>query len=444
MSMKPVTEDMLAAWSEKYAKSEARRVSELAFSKSEINAVSFSAKENFLMKQKFSVEVKTLPATNQERSGRCWLFAATNVLRERVAQKLELDNFELSQSYLAFWDKFERANLMLENIIATAALPTDDRNVQFILQTGVHDGGQWEMFANIVRKYGVVPKDNYSETYQSSHTQQLNAQLNRALKAEAVRLREMIAAGAAENEVQNEKNRTLGKVYAFLCTCYTEPPKTFDFTYVDKNRAYHTERNMTPLAFAEKYVGDLLEKSVSIINSPTSDKPYHKTFTVRYLGNIVGGKPVVHLNLPMDEFKDAVIRQLKDGKIVWFGSDVGKFGDREKGVWDDKSYDFEATTGLDLAISKENALGYWFSSMNHAMCLTGVDIVDGKPTKWKIENSWGGDKGEKGYYICSDSWFDEYVYQAAVEREYLGSLADCYPGEPKMMEAWDPMGTLAE
>lgn len=444
MSMTPVTEDMLAAWSRDYAGSAARRVATLAFSKNEINAVSFDAKENFRMKQKFSVEVRTLPCTNQEKSGRCWLFAATNVLRERVAQKLGLDNFELSQSYLAFWDKFERANYMLENIIATADKPTDDRNVRFILQTGVHDGGQWEMFANVVRKYGVVPKDNYSETFQSSHTQQLNAQLNRALKAESVRLRALVRSGAPEDEITAEKNRALGKVYSFLCSCYTEPPKSFDFVYVDKDRVYHAERGMTPLGFAEKYVAEVLENSVSIVNSPTPDKPYHSTFTVRYLGNVVGGRPVVHLNLPMDEFKAAVIRQLMDGKIVWFGSDVGKFGDRERGVWDDRSYDFEATTGLDLAISKQDALTCWFSSMNHAMCLTGVDIVDGKPTKWKIENSWGGDKGEKGYYVCSDSWFDEYVYQAAVEREYLGALADNYPGEPKMMEAWDPMGTLAE
>lgn len=442
--MKPITDNELNSWSGDYNASAERKLATLAFSKTDAMDVSYSIKDAYAMTMKFSVDIPTLSVTNQESSGRCWLFAATNVLRERIAKTLNLEAFQLSQSYLAFWDKFERANYFLESIIATADLPTDDRNVALILTTGVHDGGQWEMFANVVRKYGLVPRDVYGETYQSSHTRSMNTILNRSLKAAAVKMRTMVKAGASDEEIQNEKNAILGKVYGFLCSCYTEPPKTFDFEYVDKDKNYHIEKNLTPKSFYEKYIGDLLDNIVSIINAPTADKPYDKTYTVRYLGNVVGGNDVVHLNLEMGEFKAAIIRQLEAGKVVWFGSDVGKYGEREKGLWDDNSFNLAATSGLDIEISKTDALNYWFSAMNHAMVITGVNLEDGKPNRWKIENSWGDKSGAKGYYVCSDTWFDQYVYQAAVEKEYLGEKAELAKQPPIMLEAWDPMGTLAE
>ncbi len=434
----------LKKWSSAYQNSAERRMATLALAKNDLTSVAYSAKDAFANNYKFSIDLPTLPVTTQENTGRCWLFSATNILRERIAKKLDLENFELSQSYLAFWDKFERCNYLLENIIATADKPSDDRNVQFLLTTGVHDGGQWEMFANIVRKYGVVPKDVFNETFQSSHSRSMNEALNRNMKVCAVKLRNMIKDGASDKGVRKEKEAMLEKVYGFLCSCYTEPPVSFNFEYVDKKKKYHIEKDMTPETFRDKYVGDLLDNTVSIINSPTKDKPYHKTYTVEFLGNVVGGNEVVHLNLPMDEFKKAVIKQLKAGKPVWFGSDVGKFGEREKGVWDDKSYDLETVTGLDLTISKEDSLDYWYAAMNHAMVITGVNLENGKPNRWKIENSWGDKFGQKGYYACSDTWFDEYVFQAAVEREYLGSLVKYADKKAVMLPAWDPMGTLAD
>ena len=441
---RPLTPDLIAGYAEGYRNDRERRLASRAFALADVSAASFAPEESFGMKHTFSIDIKTLPAANQERSGRCWLFAATNVLRERIANRLNLDKFELSQSYLAFWDKFERANYFLESILETAGEPTDERNVAFILTTGVHDGGQWEMFSNIVRKYGVVPKDVYNETYQSSHTGSMNAALNQNLTKCAVRLRAMVRDGAGEDALEEEKEKMLGKVYSFLASCYTEPPKVFDFEYADKDGEYHVERDMTPLSFAEKYVGDLLERTVSIINAPTADKEFGKTYTVRHLGNVVGGKRVVHLNLSMEDFKEAILNQLKDGKIVWFGSDAGKYAERERGFWNDRSFDLELTTGLDLALSKAEGLDYWYSAMNHAMCLTGVDLADGKPVRWKVENSWGEKSGEKGYYVASDGWFDRFVYQAAVEAEYLGEKAELAKAEPAVLEAWDPMGTLAD
>ena len=443
--MKPlsITNEQLEAW-RRAADSPACHMAAMALSKTDINEVTYVPKAAWKMRQKFSVEVPTMAVTLQSQSGRCWLFAAANVLRENIAKELNLEKFELSQSYLAFWDKFERCNYFLQSVLDTADLPTDDRTVAFLMQTGVHDGGQWDMFANIVEKYGLVPKDVYDETYHSGHTRNLNHILNRNLKVCAVKLRAMVAANAGEEAIQAAREEMLGKIYAFLCACYGEPPRAFDFEYVDKDKVYHIEKGYTPLSFMRKYARQQLDALVSVIHAPTKDKPFHRTFTVRMLGNVVGGKPVKYLNLTMDEFKAAIIAQLQAGKVVWFGSDVGKYGERELGIWDDQSYNAELLTGLDLTISKEDALDYGFSAMNHAMVITGVNLEEGKPTRWKIENSWGDTHGDKGYYVCSDSWFDAYVFQAAVEAEYLGALASLAQQEPIELQPWDPMGTLAD
>ena len=436
-----ITESMLKKYSEAYNASPERQLATMALAKSELPNVCFVSGAEYAMRHKFSLEIETLPVANQKASGRCWLFAATNILRERIAKELKLDKFELSQSYLAFWDKFERCNYFLESIIATADLPADDRTVQFILTTGVHDGGQWDMFANIARKYGVVPKDVFDETFQTSNTRRMNYYLNRSLKAAAANIRRMLKEG---KDVSAYKEETLGKMYGFLCSCYGEPPKNFDFEYVDKDKAYHIEKGMTAKSFYDKYVGSYLDNIASIITAPTADKPYHKMYTIKMLGNVVGGAPVRHLNLSIDEFKQAILNQLKAGKPVWFGSDVGHDGDREIGIWDDNMFNAELLTGLELDISKADGLDYSFSAMNHAMVLTGVNIVDGKIDRWRIENSWGDEHGKKGYYICSDSWFDKYVYQAAVEKEYLGELAGLTKQEAIELAPWDPMGTLAD
>ncbi len=441
---KSISAENLSNWSKAYAKSPAMQLAALALSKTSLSSVAYDSNRANAMHPVFSLEVPTLEVTNQKSSGRCWLFAAANVLREKIAKELNLESFELSQSYLAFWDKFERSNYFLEAMLELSDLPVNDRTVAFVLQTGVHDGGQWDMFANIVQKYGVVPKDVYDETYQSSNTREMNHALNRALKAAAVKLRALKRGGASAEEISAVKEKALCAVYGFLCACYGVPPESFDFEYVDKDKEYHIEKGLTPVAFAEKYVADIIRESVSVIHAPTQDKPYHKTYTIRQLGNVIGGREVKHLNLTMEEMKAAIIRQLEAGKIVWFGSDVGHFGERDSGIWDDQLFHLGLVTGLDLAISKEDALDYGLAAMNHAMCLTGVTLSDGKPTKWKIENSWGDKSGKKGYYICSDSWFDEYVFQAAIEREYLGDLAALYDQEPIALDPWDPMGTLAE
>lgn len=441
----PITEQQLKEFSAHFHADPARQLATQALSKAEMADVAFVPTGANAMLHKFSVEIQTLPVTSQKKSGRCWLFASLNVLREKIAKEKNLENFELSQSYAAFWDKFERANYFLESIIETADKPADDRVVMHILTTGVHDGGQWDMFVNLVEKYGVIPKDAMGETAQSGNTQGMNRVLNQALKHAAIEIRAMMKAGAAAEKVESYKVSVLDKAYGFLCSCYGEPPRTFDFEYVDKDKNYHIEQGYTAQSFYEKYVGDALSQVVSIINAPTEDKPFNRTYTVSMLGNVVGGKDVRYLNLPMEEFKELLIGELKAGRVVWFGSDVGRDGARKEGLWDPDSFNYELLSGMELSISKEDGLNYWFSAMNHAMVITGVNLgADGKPNRWKIENSWGDESGNKGYYVCSDAWFDKYVYQAVVHKDMLGEKAALLNEEPIVLNPWDPMGSLAE
>lgn len=394
---------------------------------------------------KFSTDIKTMKSTNQKSSGRCWLFAATNVLREHIAKELNLEDFELSQSYMAFWDKFERCNYFFEAILETAGLPLNDRTVNFLLQGGLSDGGQWDMFTSLVRKYGVVPKDAMPETFQTSNTRGSNQYISKFMRKNALSLRKMAAGGASREALEAEKKALLAKCFSFLSSCYGEPPETFDFEYVDKDKNFHRESGMTPLSFRDKYLDGVWDDYVSLIHAPTADKPFDRLYTIKYLGNVAEDKGIRHVNLTMEELKAAVLRQLQDGEVVWFGSDCGKFGDRDSRFWDDQSFDSLPATGLDVAMTKEEMLDCCDSAMNHAMCFTGVNIgEDGKPNRWKIENSWGSEGLNEGYYMASDSWFDLLVYQAVVHKKYLGDKAAILDTEPIVLDPWDPIGSLAD
>ncbi len=394
---------------------------------------------------KFSTDIKTMKSTNQKSSGRCWLFAATNVLREHIAKELNLEDFELSQSYMAFWDKFERCNYFFEAILETAGLPLNDRTVNFLLQGGLSDGGQWDMFTSLVRKYGVVPKDAMPETFQTSNTRGSNQYISKFMRKNALSLRKMAAGGASREALEAEKKALLAKCFSFLSSCYGEPPETFDFEYVDKDKNFHRESGMTPLSFRDKYFDGVWDDYVSLIHAPTADKPFDRLYTIKYLGNVAEDKGIRHVNLTMEELKAAVLRQLQDGEVVWFGSDCGKFGDRDSRFWDDQSFDSLPATGLDVAMTKEEMLDCCDSAMNHAMCFTGVNIgEDGKPNRWKIENSWGSEGLNEGYYMASDSWFDLLVYQAVVHKKYLGGKAAILDTDPIVLDPWDPIGSLAD
>ena len=391
----------------------------------------------------FSVNVPTMEVTNQKQSGRCWIFAALNLFREEIAEKCNIEKFELSQNYIAFWDKFEKINFFYEAMIELADRPLTDRLVIYLLDSGIGDGGQWNMLVNLVEKYGLVPKAAMQETFQSSHTRDMNRLINTLLRKGALDLRKAYSEGS---DVMQVKEKYLLDAYRLLTMCFGVPPKSFDFEYTDKDDAYHIDRGLTPIEFAGKYTSlNLRSDYVGIINSPTEDKPFYQQITIDYLGNVAGAPPVTYLNLPMEEIKDLIVRQLQDGKPVWFGSDVGSMGERSMGIWSDKVYDFDGTLGIDFSMTKEERLNIRESAMNHAMVITGVNLDEnGVPNRWKIENSWSDQNGEKGYYVMNAGWFDKFVYQAVIEKSYLDEKQlEALQTEPMHFMPWDPMGTLA-
>lgn len=441
--MEPIKKEHLNKVLDEYKKSPVHTVARHALSNDEIHNASLNKDHIGDMDFNFDINVDTMEATNQKASGRCWIFAATNVLRELIGKEKNIKFFELSQSYIAFYDKLEKLNYSLEAFIELIDVDYDDRTLQFMLN-GVGDGGQWDMFVNVVKKYGVCPKNAYPETFTSSATRYLNMLLNAELRKFASESREVYKAKGME-AVKALKENYLDRFYRALVSTYGLPPEQFDFEYTDKDNVCHVEKGYTPMSFFDKYIGTTLDEYVSIINAPTKDKPFNTSFTVKYLGNVVGGKKVTHLNLPMERMKELIIAQLKDNQIVWFGSDVGYYGDRVNGIWDDRLFDYKSILELDIKMNKGESLDFRSSAMNHAMCITGVAIRDGKPTKWKIENSWGTTNGEKGYYRMSASWFDQFTYQAVINKKYLTKEElDAYSKEPVELKPWDPMGSLAD
>ena len=417
-----------------------------ALSRNSISDISFDQSSLLEDRFKFSIDIPTLPATNQKSSGRCWIFAALNVFRERIAKACHLTSFELSQNYVAFWDKYEKINYFLESVIDRIEEAPDERTLCWVLDTGIQDGGQWDMVVNLVQKYGLVPMDAMPESHQSGHTAEMNQLINTKLRQSAAHLQALWQEKKNLDALQTAKQAMMGEFYAICRACFGEPPQHFDFEYVDKDNVYHVERNMTPQSFCETYIGAAsLDAYLSIIHAPTHNKPFNQTYTVDYIGNVVGGKPVHYLNLSMEEMSNLIIQQLKDGEVVWFGSDVGHYRDRKSGIWNNHAFDYNTAFGMDFSLSKSDMLLYRHSAMTHAMVITGVNLDEnGQPNRWKIQNSWGDDSGEKGYYLMNHGWFEQFVYQAVIHQKYLSDAQAAFlQTEPVHLDPWDPMGTLA-
>ncbi|MCI9229868.1 MAG: C1 family peptidase, partial [Lachnospiraceae bacterium] len=392
-----ITKEMLEQFEEKCGDS-ACQVAKNAVTENGLKASAKNGEAQRATRQSFSVKLKQGAVTNQKQSGRCWMFAALNTFRFRIIRKLNLENFELSQSYLFFYDKLEKANFFLESILDTLDEPTGGRLIAWLLSSPMNDGGQWDMLCGLVDKYGVVPKYAMPESKASSASGEMDSVLTVKLREDACRLRSAYTAGAKREELAARKEEMLGEIYRILCICLGEPPKSFDFEVEDKDGKYIRDCGLTPQAFFEKYVGLNLDDYISIINAPTADKPYHRSYSVKFLGSVKEGRPVRYLNLEIGELKKAAIAQMKDGSPVWFGCDVGKCSTRDGGVMDTNIYKMEELLGVKFGMDKAERLDYGESLMTHAMVFQGVNLdEDGKPNRWRVENSWGEEPGEKGY-----------------------------------------------
>ncbi len=394
----------------------------------------------------FSIETKMGEITSQKNSGRCWMFAALNVARVKVMEKYNLKNFEFSQTYTIFWDKLEKANYFLESIIKTAHEPANSRIVSHLLQTCTEDGGQWDMFSGLLAKYGSIPKEQMPETFHSSATPTFNLELASYLRFFASELRDQIAAGASEEEVRASKEKMLQGIYGMLEKAFGKVPEKVEFAYRDKDtNEYHRLPAMTPQEFFAETVGWDLTQKVSLINAPTADKPYGRAYTVDFLGSVIDAPEIRYINVPIEELKKAAIKSMEAGVPVWFGCDVGKLSTRESGIMDLDAYVYDRVWEVERRWTKAKRLDYGQSLLTHAMVLTGVDIDnDGKPRCWKVENSWSKDVGNKGVFSISDSWFDEFVYQIMVDREFIDPEVLKALDQPVIhLDPWDPMGALA-
>ena len=399
-----------------------------------INVLAASTERIAMIDTHFSDEVKTVGRTDQKSSGRCWLFTGMNVLRAKMIDKYDLGQFTLSQNYLFFYDQLEKANLFLQAVIDTRNLPMDDRKVEWLFAHPIGDGGQFTGVSNLVMKYGVVPADAMPETLSANSTSQMRVQLSNLLRQDGLRLRSVGRSG-----IQTTKMEMLKEVYRVLALCLGVPPTEFTWARYDSKGKFVSEKTYTPLGFYQEFIGEDLENNyVMVMNNPTLE--YNKVYEIEYDRHVYDGQNWVYLNLPMDRIKEMAIASIKDNTALYFSCDVGKFLDRKRGVADIANFDYESLLGVHFTMDKKERILTGASGSTHAMTLIAVDIRDGKPVKWMVENSWGASSGYKGNIIMTDRWFDEYMFRLVVEKKYVpADILGLMNQKPTLLPAWDPM-----
>lgn len=420
------------------------RLAQNAVTRNNVDDIALNHRVLFTTDHTFSTSLDDWGVTDQKQTGRCWMFAGMNLLRFAARRALGVKEFEFSQNYVMFWDKLERANYFFEAIIESAASEVDDRRVAFLLDQPLSDGGQWNMFINLVKKHGLAPKALMPETTSSSNSRRMNGVLRAKLREGALQLRQQFARGASLAELRSLKHEYLQTVDRILNIHLGTPPREFAWQWRASNGEFHRTETLTPVEFASKFVDLPLDDYVCLVHDPRPSNPYGRTYTVQYLGNVVGGQRVVYLNIEMGLMKDIARRTLEAGEPVWFGCDVGKESRRDLGLMDRDLYDLGSVYGTTFGLDKAARLTYGETRMTHAMLFTGVDVVDGATRRWRVENSWGSDVGQKGFFTMNDAWFDEYMFEIAARREYLPSeLQFALDLEPIVLPPWDPMGALA-
>ncbi|MDR3690304.1 MAG: C1 family peptidase [Fimbriimonas sp.] len=441
-----ITQSDLEAFQNAFESTPRYRQSMNAVCTTPVNKVATNRRRAALVDTSFSHHLTENPATSQKGSGRCWMFAALNTFRSKAQTVMNLpEGFELSQNYTMFWDKLEKANYYLENILVTLDEPVGSRLLNYLLSSPIQDGGQWDMFVNLIEKYGVVPKTVMPETESSSSTGQMNDHITGKLREYACELRKAHAAGRSLESLQDMKKAQMAETYRMLCIHLGEPPTNFEWQWRDKDKMFHRVGTLTAKEFYAQYVGYNLSDMVCLINDPRPGHDFNCTYTVRFLGNVTGGKPVEYLNVDLDTIKQAAIKQIQSGESVWFGCDVGRFLERDLGTMDIEMFDYDLVYGTSNGMNKAERLQYCHSAMSHAMVFTGVDLgEDGKSRKWRVENSWSDKVGDKGFFQMSDAWFDEYNYEVVVHKNHVpGDVLKALDMKPVELDPWDPMGSLA-
>ena len=429
-----ISAEMLAKISDRYEGNAADKALRNALATTPINTLAMNAENAAMIDTHFSDRVRTKGITDQKSSGRCWLFTGLNVLRAKMIDKYELPGMEFSQNYLFFYDQLEKANLFLQGVIDTKDLPFEDRKVDWLFSNPLSDGGQFTGVSNLITKYGLVPAEAMPETYQSDNTSQMANLLKLKLREYGLELRE-----APKSKVQDMKIRQLSEIYRMLALCLGEPVQEFEWTRCDKNNNIVSRKKYTPKSFYDEFIGEDLENNyVMIMNDPCRE--YGKVYEIDYDRHVYDGHNWLYINLPIERIKEMAIASIKDNTAMYFSCDVGKFANSKKGVLDINNFDYESLMGVTFGMDKKERVQTHASGSSHAMTLIAVDIVEGKPVKWMVENSWGPASGYLGNYIMTDEWFNEYMFRLVVEKKYVpADVLKMLDQKPVQLPAWDPM-----
>ena len=382
----------------------------------------------------FTNKVVSHGITDQQQSGRCWLFTGLNVLRAQMMAKYGLEEMEFSQNYCFFYDQLEKANLFLQGIIDTREKPMDDKMVEWLFRNPISDGGQFTGISDIIGKYGVVPSSVMPETYSSENTSQIARLVGLKLREFGLQLRDEAAKGVKVSALEAKKTEMLSTVYRMLALAFGEPVERFTWTINGETKEY------TPLSFYQEYLGnDLTNNYVMLMNDPSRE--YYKCYEIDFDRHVYDGKNWTYVNLPVEDIKAMAIESIKDSTMMYFSCDVAKFLDSKRGTLDLKNFDYESLMGTTFGMNKKQRVQTFASGSSHAMTLMAVDLdKDGKPKKWMVENSWGAEAGYKGHLIMTDEWFDEYMFRLVVEKKYVPEkVLNILKQKPIRLPAWDPM-----
>ena len=388
----------------------------------------------------FSDKVESKGITDQQSSGRCWLFTGLNVMRAKMIARFKLGEFRFSPNYCFFYDQLEKANLFLQGVIDTGTKPMDDRMVEWLFKNPLSDGGQFTGISDIIGKYGVVPQEVMPETFSSNNTSRMAGLITRKLREFGLDLREQIAKGAKLAAVEKSKTEMLGTIYRMLVLNLGEPPAKFTWTRKDAQGKPVNTKEYTPLTFFKEYVDDdLTGNYVMLMNDP--NREFYKCYEIDYDRHRYDGKNWTYVNLPIEDIKEMAIKSIKDSTMMYFSCDVGKFLDSQRGVLDVNNYDYASLMGTDFKMDKKQRIQTFDSGSSHAMTLMAVDLDEsGKPKKWMVENSWGATAGYQGHLIMTDEWFNEYMFRLVVEKKYVpGNVLNILKQKPIRLPAWDPM-----
>jgi bleomycin hydrolase len=387
---------------------------------------------------KYKADVKGI--TDQKSSGRCWMFTSLNVMRPLVIEKYKLSGFEFSQNYLYFWDMLEKANLFLEASSKYANKPMDDRYVEWLFKRPIGDGGVWSSFTNLATKYGLVPKEIMPETNTSENTRQLGSILDYQLRQAGLEIRDMVAQKVKPQVIEDKKIEVLGKVYRILALNLGEPPVTFNYRFVDKDKNLGETRTYTPLTFMNEVLGTPdFNQYIMLMNDPTRD--YYNLYEIEYDRNVMEGRNWLYLNLPNDSIKKFALKSLIAKKPMYASCDVAQQLNSKIGYSDVDNYDYASLYGVDFKMNKAQRIKTFESGSSHGMALVAVDTDSaGRTIKWQFENSWGSSSGNNGYLTFTDEWFNEYMFRVVILKEFLSpATLKLLEQNAIMLPPWDPM-----